>query len=249
VIKTSDKNLVAGPVQVRTADGPMPAYRAYPKGKLNSPVVLIIHEIFGVHEHIKDLCRRLAHVGYYAIAPDLFARDGDASQISDIPTLVGPDGIVSKATDARVKADLIATIRFITADKAADIHKVAVTGFCWGGRQAWLFTEQTAGVRAGAAWYGPLDTPGQSPITLAAGAKGRMIGFYAGKDTGITAAHVQAMRDALEKAGDTQSKIFVYKDAQHGFNADYRPTYNDADARAAWRDMLSWFRDHGVAPS
>ncbi len=248
VIATSADGLDAGEVKAPTADGLMPAYRARPHGKTGQPVVLVIHEIFGVHEHIKDLCRRLAHSGYYAIAPDLYARWGDASKVSDIPTLVGPGGIVSKAGDDQVKSDLDAAVRFAASEKA-DVKRLAVTGFCWGGRQAWLYTEQTPGVRAAAAWYGPLATPGKSPIALAAGAKGRVIGFYGGKDTGITADHVAAMRQALADAGDSQSKIIVYPDAPHGFNADYRPSYNAADAKEAWSDMIAWFHAHGVRPA
>lgn len=247
VITTSAKGLVAGEVQVKTADGMMPAYRARPAGKTGAPVVLVIHEIFGVHEHIKDLCRRLAHAGYYAISPDLYARLGDASKITDIPTLMGPDGIVTRTSDAQVKSDLDDAVRFAAFEKA-DAKRLAVTGFCWGGRQTWLYTEQTPAVRAAAAWYGPLNTPPNSPIAHAAGARGRVIGFYGAKDTGILPEHVAAMRDALAAAGDTQSRIIVYPDAPHGFNADYRPSYVAADAKAAWADMLSWFQAHGVAP-
>jgi carboxymethylenebutenolidase len=248
VIKTDDHGLVAGEVKVRTHDGDIPAYRAHPVGKAGWPVVLVIHEIFGVHEHIKDLCRRLAKDGYYAIAPDLYARFGDASKIADIPTLVGPGGLVSKATDEQVKDDLDAAVRFAGVEKA-DTQRLAVTGFCWGGRQAWLYTEQTPGVKAAAAWYGPLNTPGKSPMSLAAGAKGRVIGFYGGKDTGITAEHVAKMRAALTAAGDTDSRIIVYPDAGHGFNADYRPSYNALDAKEAWSDMIAWFHAHGVRPA
>jgi carboxymethylenebutenolidase len=198
-----------------------------------------------VHEHIKDLCRRLARAGYYAIAPDLYARLGDASKISDIATLMGPQGIVTRTPDDQVKGDLDAAVRFAASEKA-NAERLAVTGFCWGGRQVWLYTEQTPGVRAAAAWYGPLDSPGKSPIALAAGAKGRVIGFYGGKDAGITAEQVTKMRAALAAAGDTQSRIIVYPDAPHGFNADYRPSYVAADAKEAWQNMLAWFRGHGV---
>jgi carboxymethylenebutenolidase len=247
IITTNAAGLTAGEVQVRTADGMMPAYRARPAGKKSAPVVLVIHEVFGVHEHIKDLCRRLAHVGYYAISPDLYARLGDASTITDIPTLMGPDGIVTRTSDDQVKSDLDAAVRFAAFEKA-DVTRLAVTGFCWGGRQTWLYTDQTPQVRAAAAWYGPLNTPGKSPISMAAGARGRVIGFYGGKDTGILPEHVAAMREALAVAGDTQSRIVVYPDAPHGFNADYRPSYVAKDAKAAWADMLSWFQSHGVGP-
>ena len=245
VITTTADGLDAGLVKVPTPDGPMPAYRARPKGKTGTSVVLVIHEIFGVHEHIKDLCRRLAHAGYYAIAPDLFARWGDASKVSDIPTLMAPGGIVSKASDDQVKADLDATVKFAGAQKA-NIKRLAVTGFCWGGRQTWLYAEQTPAVKAAAAWYGPLNTPGKSPIGLAAGAKGRVIAFYGGKDAGILPEHVAAMRKALADAGDTDSRIIVYPDAPHGFNADYRSSYMPADAKEAWANMINWFRAHEV---
>ncbi len=246
VIVTPAEGLDAGEVKVKTRDGMMPAYRARPHGKAAPPVVLVIHEIFGVHEHIKDLCRRLAHAGYYAIAPDLYARLGDATKIPDIPTLVAPDGIVTRTADGQVRDDLDAAIAFAKFEKA-NVKRLAVTGFCWGGRQTWLYTEQTPGVKAAAAWYGPLAAGApHSVIAGAAGAKGRVIGFYGGKDTGITAADVEAMRKALTAAGDSESRIIVYPDAQHGFNADYRPSYNALDAKAAWTDMLSWFQAHGV---
>ncbi len=245
VITTSADGLDAGEVKVKTADGLMPAYRAKPRGKDGAPVVLVIHEIFGVHEHIKDLCRRLAKAGYYAIAPDLYARLGDATKITDIPTLMGPDGIVTRTSDDQVKGDLDAAVALATQEKA-NTKRLAATGFCWGGRQTWLYTEQTPGVKAAAAWYGPLSTPGKSPIGLAAGAKGRVIGFYGGKDGGITAEHVATMRKALADAGDKESKIIVYPDAPHGFNADYRPSYMPADAKEAWQNMLAWFQGHGV---
>ena len=247
IITTDAKGLTAGEVKVKTADGMMPAYRARPAGKTGAPVVLVIHEIFGVHEHIKDICRRLAHLGYYAIAPDLYARLGDASTITDIPTLMGPDGIVTRTSDEQVKRDLDDAVRFAAFEKA-DVKRLSVTGFCWGGRQTWLYTEQTPAVRAAAAWYGPLNTPPNSPIAHAAGARGRVIGFYGGKDTGILPEHVAAMRDALGLAGDSQSQIIVYPDAPHGFNADYRPSYVAKDAKAAWADMLSWFQSHGAGP-
>jgi carboxymethylenebutenolidase len=238
VITTDDEGLDAGEVKI----GMTPAYRARPHNATNGPVVLVIHEIFGVHEHIKDLCRRLAKAGYYAIAPDLYARVGDATKVSDIPTLMST--IVSKTSDAQVKGDLDAAVAFAATEKA-NTKRLAVTGFCWGGRQTWLYTESTPGVRAAAAWYGPLKGD-NSPVQAAAKVKGRVIGFYGGMDTGITAADVASMRKALADAGDKDSRIIVYPDAGHGFNADYRPSYVAADAREAWRDMLAWFRGHGV---
>jgi len=238
VITTDSDKLDAGEVKV----GLMPAYRARPHNGTNLPVVLVIHEIFGVHEHIKDLCRRLAHAGYYAIAPDLYARVGDATKVSDIPTLLST--IVNKTSDAQVKGDLDAAVTFAASEKA-NTRRLAVTGFCWGGRQTWLYSEATPGVRAAAAWYGPLKGD-NSPVEGAAKVKGRVIGFYGAKDTGITAEDVASMKKALAAAGDSQTKIIVYGDAGHGFNADYRPSYVAADAREAWQNMLAWFRGHGV---
>lgn len=242
VITTDANGLDVGEVKVPTRDGRMPAYRARPRNAENPPVVLVIHEIFGVHEHIKDLCRRLAHAGYYAIAPDLYARVGDATKVSDIPTLMST--IVSKTSDAQVKSDLDAAVAFAASEKA-NTGRLAVTGFCWGGRQTWLYTEANPNVRAAAAWYGPLKGD-NSPVEGAAKIKGRVIGFYGGKDTGITAEDVARMRKALADAGDAQTKIIVYPDAGHGFNADYRPSYVATDAREAWQNMLAWFRGHGV---
>jgi carboxymethylenebutenolidase len=244
VITTDSVGLTAGEVKVPTPDGMMPAYRAYPAGKTGAPTVLVIHEIFGVHEHIKDLCRRLAKAGYYAIAPDLYARWGDATKVSDIQALMGPGGIVSKASDAQVKLDLDAGVKFAAGEKA-NTTKLAVTGFCWGGRQTWLYVETNPEVKAGAAWYGPLA--GKGPLDNPGAVKGRVIGFYGGKDAGITPQARDAMLAALAASGDKDSKIIVYPDAQHGFNADYRPSYNAEAAKDAWTKMLAWFKAHGVA--
>jgi carboxymethylenebutenolidase len=245
MITTDSVGLVAGEVKVPTADGMMPAYRAYPAGRTAAPTVLVIHEIFGVHEHIKDLCRRLAKAGYYAIAPDLYARYGDATKVSDVQTLMGPNGIVAKATDEQVKSDLDAAVKFAASDKA-NTAKLAVTGFCWGGRQVWLYSEATPAVKAATAWYGPLGGA-KTPVPDAAKVRGRVLGFYGGKDAGITPEQRDAMTAALAAAGDKDSKIIVYPDAAHGFNADYRPTYNAEAAKDAWTKMLAWFKAHGVA--
>jgi carboxymethylenebutenolidase len=244
-ITTDADGLTAGMVEVKAADRNIPAYRAYPAGKTNRPVVLVVHEIFGLHEHIKDLCRRLAKAGYYAIAPDLYVRYGDATKVTDIQTIFRD--IAGKTTDAQLKGDLDAATAFAKSEKA-NTAKVAVTGFCWGGRVVWKYTAMTPSVSAGAAWYGPLGPmPAPSPIELAAQMKGRVIGFYGGKDQGIPADQRQAMLNALKAAGDTKSTIIVYDDAPHGFNADYRPSYVEADAKDAWGKMLAWFKSHGVA--
>ena len=249
-IVTDTKGIVAGEVSVAVADGHIPAYRAYPWGKTNRPVVIVTQEIFGVHEHIKDLCRRFAKQGYYAIAPSLYARFGDPGKydmahVQDLMT-----DIVSKVPDAEVMSDLDSTVAFAKGEHA-DADKLAITGFCWGGRVVWLYAAHNPSLKAGAAWYGPLaGKPNvlrpKTAIDLAADVKAPVLGLYAGLDKGITAADVDAMRAALTKAGNTASRIDVFPDAQHGFNADYRDSYNEKDAKDAWARMLAWFRANGV---
>jgi carboxymethylenebutenolidase len=244
-ITTDANGLTAGMVSIDGADRKIPAYRAYPAGRTGRPVVLVIHEIFGVHEHIKDVCRRLAHAGYYAICPDLYVRYGDATQVTDVQALM--QGIVAKVTDPLMKGDLDGAVKFAAGEKA-DTGKLGVTGFCWGGRQTWKYTAMNPAVDAGVAWYGPLaGMPSPSPTELAGQMKGRVLGLYGEKDAGIPLASVEAMRTALAAAGDTRSNIVVYPNAPHGFNADYRPSYVEADAKDGWAKMLAWFKSHGVA--
>src|ERR1700749_292700 len=247
---TDTKGLDAGEVSIPVTGGAIPAYRARPEGKSNAPVVLVVQEIFGVHEHIKDLCRRLAHTGYYAIATSLYARFGDPGKydmahIQDMMT-----NIVAKVPDDEVMSDLDATVAFAKGEHA-DTSKLAVTGFCWGGRITWLYTAHNPDVKAGVAWYGPL-TGKPSPlrpktaIDLAPDLHAPVLGLYAGLDHNITAADIDAMRAALAKAGKTTSRIDVFADAQHGFNADYRDSYNEKDAKEGWSRMLAWFKANGV---
>ncbi|HLG87634.1 MAG TPA: dienelactone hydrolase family protein [Alphaproteobacteria bacterium] len=246
-ITTDTNGLTAGEVKIPVPDGSIPGYRAMPAGSTGAPTVLVIHEVFGVHEHIKDLCRRLAKAGYYAAAPLLYSREGDVAKAPDIQAIMA---IVDKVKDDQVKSDLDSTAAFAKAEKA-DTAKLGVTGFCWGGRQTWLYVAANPAVKAGVAWYGPLvgrpGGPGPNPIDVADKIKGRVLGLYGGKDQMITAAMVDRMRANLKAAGDTQSQIIVYPDAQHGFNADYRPSYNEADAKDGWAKMLAWFKAHGAA--
>lgn len=249
-IVTDTKGLEAGEVSVAVADGHIPAYRAWPAGKKNAPVVLVTQEIFGVHEHIKDLCRRLAKLGYYAIAPSLYARFGDPGKydMAHIQDLV--TDIVGKVPDAEVMSDLDSTVAFAKGENA-DTAKLAITGFCWGGRVVWLYAAHNPALKAGAAWYGPLaGKPNvlrpKTAIDQASEIKAPVLGLYAGQDHNITAADIDAMRAALTKAGNTKSRIDVFADAQHGFNADYRDTYNEKDAKDAWARMLAWFKENGV---
>ena len=250
-IATDAGGLDAGEVKIPVADGQMPAYRAQPAGKTNLPTVIVIQEIFGVHEHIKDLCRRLAKVGYLAIAPELYARQGDPAKYPTIPELI--TNVVSKVPDAQVTGDLDATVAW-AAKNNGNVDKVAATGFCWGGRQTWLFAEHSTKLKAGVAWYGPLaGTPNEmQPKTVIDGAgqlKAPVLGLYGGKDQGIPAESRDRMTEALKAAPAVaaDSRIVVYPDAPHGFNADYRPSYVKADAEDGWAKMLAFFKAHGVA--
>jgi carboxymethylenebutenolidase len=246
-ITTDSDGLVAGEVKIPVADGSIPGYRAMPAKGHGFPTILVIQEIFGVHEHIKDLCRRLAKLGYYAIAAELYAREGDVSKLSDIQDIMK---IVSTVPNDQVMTDLDSTVAFAKSEHA-DTAKLGVTGFCWGGGKTWLYVAHNPKVKAGVAWYGPLvgrpGMPGAAPIDVAAEIKGRVLGLYGGKDTGITPENRDQMLAALKAAGDTTSNIVVYPEAQHGFNADYRPSYDEEAAKDGWSKMLAWFKSHGVA--
>ena len=249
-IVTDTSGLDAGEVDIPVSDGKVPAYRARPAGKTKAPVVLVIQEIFGVHEHIKDLCRRLAHGGYYAIAPSLYARQGDPGKYDMAHVMDLLKDVVSKVPDAEVMSDLDATVAFAKSERA-DTAKLAITGFCWGGRVVWLYAAHNPKLNAGAAWYGPLagtdsELRPHTAIELAAEVKAPVLGLYAGLDQNITADNIAAMQAALTAAGNTKSRIDVFADAQHGFNADYRPSYNEKDAKEGWSRMLAWFKANGV---
>ena len=212
------------------------------------PVVLVVQEIFGVHEHIKDVCRRFAKEGYLAVAPELYARQGDASKYTDWKQLYAE--IVTKVPDAQVMSDLDATVAWAGKSGAGDTSRVGVTGFCWGGRIVWLYAAHSSTLKAGVAWYGRLSgeaTPLQPkyPLDLAAQLKAPVLGLYGGQDQGIPLTDVEKMRAALAAARNP-SEIIVYPDAGHGFNADYRPSYDAEDAKDGWRRCLGWFRKHGV---
>jgi carboxymethylenebutenolidase len=251
-IVTDANGLDAGEVSVPVADGKIPAYRAKPPGKADLPVILVVQEIFGVHEHIKDVCRRLAHQGYYAIAPSLYARYGDPGKydMSNIQHLM--TDIVAKVPDAEVMSDLDSTAQF-AAGEGANISKLGVTGFCWGGRITWLYTAHNPGVKAAVAWYGPLRGPVPPnplrptyPLDIAGQINAPVLGLYGGLDTGIGVSNMEDMKAALAGAGKLKSKIEIFMDAQHGFFADYRPSYNEKDARQGWSELLSWMKTNGV---
>jgi carboxymethylenebutenolidase len=247
-ITTDAQGLTAGEVAITFGYDSVPAYRAMPAQGENFPVVLVVQEIFGVHEHIKDVCRRLAKQGYLAIAPELFARIGDVSKMTDIKEIL--DKVVAKAADAQVMKDLDNCVRWAEANNG-NIGKVAVTGFCYGGRITWLYCAHNDNVKAGVAWYGRLksaatETQPKHPSDLAAALKAPVLGLYGGKDQGIPLADVEAMRGAL-KAANKPAEIIVYPQAQHGFHADYRNSYNKEAAEDGWKRMLAWFKQYGVA--
>jgi carboxymethylenebutenolidase len=248
VITTGSEGLTAGEVKIPTADVEIPAYRAMPAKGGPFPVVLVVQEIFGVHEHIKDMCRRFAKEGYLAVAPELYARQGDPTKFSDWKQLYAE--VVSKVPDAQVMSDLDAAVAWAGKSGSGDVKRVGVTGFCWGGRITWLYCAHSPQVKAGVAWYGRLvgeTSPLQPkyPIDVVADLKAPVLGLYGGQDQGIPLADVEKMRAALA-AAKNPSEIVVFPDAGHGFNADYRPSYRAEDAREGWRQALAWFRRHGA---
>jgi carboxymethylenebutenolidase len=251
VIKTGDKGLTAGWVEVPAAGGNMRAYRAQPQKKTHLATVLVVPEIFGIHEYIQDVCRRLAHRGYLAIAPDLFARQGDPTRYTDIAKLQAD--IISKMPDAQIIGDLDAAAKW-AAGHGGDANKLGIVGFCWGGRFVWLYSAHDPGLKAGASFYGPLRGKADPqlrpkfPVDIAGQMHAPVRGAYGADDTGITQDDVAAMRDALTKgsAAAKASVIDVYPGAGHAFHADYRPSYRKAQAEQAWQRMLDWFSQHNL---
>ncbi|MBF1164811.1 dienelactone hydrolase family protein [Dechloromonas agitata] len=249
-IRTDEIGLLAGEIKVPVKDGELVAYRAAPGGLSKPPVILVVSEIFGAHEYIRDTCRRLAKLGYCAIAPDLFARQGDPRQIASIPEIL--EKITNKTPDAQVMSDLDACVAWAAA-QGADTRRLAVTGFCWGGRITWLYCAHNPAVKAGVAWYGRLVgtvnavTP-KHPTELVGELKAPVLGLYGGLDTGIPLETVEAMEQALQQgsAAAKASEIHVYDNAPHAFHADYRPSYRKAEAEDGWQRMLAWFRKNGV---
>jgi carboxymethylenebutenolidase len=248
VIPPDSEGLVAGEVSIPAADREIPAYRAMRAKSGTFPVILVVQEIFGVHEHIRDVCRRLAKQGYMAIAPELYARQGSVADIADVKEIISK--VVSKVPDAQVMSDLDATVAYAKASGHGDVAKLGITGFCWGGRITWLYTAHSAQVKAGVAWYGKVvgdgtaNTP-RHPVDIAAELKAPVLGLYGGADQGIPAESINRMRAACKAAGK-QCEIVVYPDTPHAFNADYRPSYRPEAAKDGWSRMLAWFRANGV---
>ncbi len=245
-ITTDTSGLEAGEISIPTATGPIPAYRAQPQGGKNLPLVLVVQEIFGVHEHIKDVCRRFAKQGYCAIAVELFARQGNVANAA--MEQIRP--IVASVPDAQVMSDLDAAVAFAKASGSVDTTKLAITGFCWGGRITWLYTAHNPAVKAGVAWYGRVvgdKTPLQPahPIDVADKIKAPVLGLYGGADQGIPVASLDQLKAAL--GAGTKSEFVVYPDAPHAFHADYRPSYREAAAKDGWTRLLAWLKANGVA--
>jgi carboxymethylenebutenolidase len=249
-ITTDAGGLDVADVKIPTGAGDIPAYRAYPaKGKA-FPLVLVVHEIFGVHEHIRDVCRRLAKQGYFALAPDLFSRHGDPSKLADIGEV---RKLVAKAPDAQVLSDLDAAYGWAKTTTRADAKKLAITGFCWGGRITWLYAAHQPALRAGVAWYGRLvgdkEPPRpRHPADVAGELQAPVLGLYGADDQGIPVATVDQMKKALTAGSSAakKSEIVVYPGAGHAFLADYRPSYNPQAAEDGWKRMLAWLKKNGV---
>ena len=249
-IKTGTDGLTAGEVTVDVNGFKMPAYRAAPAGKTGLPVVLVLSEIFGVHEHIADVARRFAHLGYMAIAPELFVRQGDAQSYGEMAKLMSE--VIAKVPDAQVMGDLDATVKWAAAN-GGDTSRLGVTGFCWGGRQVWLYAAHNPAVKAGVAWYGRLvgqatELNPKQPVDIGAGIHGPVLGLYGGADTGIPQDTVDKMKTVLASgnAAAKASQFVVYPDAPHAFNADYRPSYRKDAADDGWKRATAWFKANGA---
>lgn len=248
VVKTDTAGLTAGEVTVMVNGQAVPVYRAQPEGKTNLPVILVISEIFGVHEHIADVARRFAKLGYLALAPNLFVRQGDPGAYKTIAEL--QKEVISKVPDAQVMSDLDAVVAWGKAN-GGNTAKLGITGFCWGGRITWMYSAHNPKVKAGVAWYGRLvgnSTPltPTHPVDIAAKLKTPILGLYGAQDGGIPVTTVVEMKDALAK-GSSKSEFIVFKNSGHAFHADYRPSYVEADAKEGWTQCIAWFKTHGVA--
>ena len=250
-IKTDTAGLTVGEVTIGVGDFKMPAYRAAPAGKTGLPVVLVISEIFGVHEHIADVARRFAKLGYLAIAPELFVRQGDAQSYGEISKLVAE--VISKVPDAQVMGDLDATVAWAKAN-GGDTSRLGITGFCWGGRITWMYAAHNRALKAGVAWYGrlvgaPSALSPTNPIDVVSQLGAPVLGLYGGADPGIPQDTVDQMKAALASgnAAARKSEFVVYPDTPHAFHADYRPSYRKEAADDGWKRCVAWFKANGVA--
>jgi len=248
LVKTDSAGLTVGEVNVKVGELSLPVYRAMPSGGKNLPVLLVVSEIFGVHEYIADVARRFARRGYLALAPELFVRQGDPGSYGEIGKLLSE--VVNQARDAQVMADLDACVGWAQAN-GGDTRKLGITGFCWGGRIVWMYAAHNPALAAGVAWYGPLARAyaagDRTAIEVAPRIKAPMLGLYGADDSGIPNTSVEQMRAALTSAGNNRSEIVLYPGTPHAFHADYRPSYRQTEAEDGWRRCLAWFKTHGVA--
>jgi len=247
-ITTDTKGLEAGEVKIPVPDGEIPAYRALPENGGPFPLVLVVQEIFGVHEHIKDICRRFAKQGYLAVAPELYARQGDVSKITDFREIFSK--VVSKVPDKQVMSDLDAAVAWAKGTGKGDVAKLGITGYCWGGRIVWLYAAHNPNLKAGVAWYGRLvgdadELHPKHPVDVVSSINAPILGLYGEADQGIPVASVEKMRAALKEAGKT-AEIVLYPETPHAFFADYRPSYRKDKAEDGWKRMLDWFKKNGV---
>ena len=249
-ITTDSSGLEVGEIKIKTSDGDMPGYYAKPAGKSNCATVVVVHEIFGVHEHIRDVCRRFAKAGLMAVAPELFARQGDVSKMTSVPEILST--VVMKVPDAQVMSDLDATLKWATA-QGGSVEKIGITGFCWGGRITWMYSAYNSNIKSGVAWYGRLTDPQTAmtpshPQLIAHELNCPVLGLYGGADAGISQNSIEDMRTRLtlaDKAGQA-SAFVVYPDTPHAFHADYRPSYRKGPAEDAWLRCLAWFKKNGL---
>jgi carboxymethylenebutenolidase len=243
-ILTDPRGLAIADIKIPTYDGSIPGYASFPASGSRFPVVLVVQEIFGLHEHIKDVCRRLAKNGYMAVAPDLYVRQGNVMEMKDNKEILSE--VVAKVPDAQVMSDLDAAVAW-AGRYDGDTSRLGITGFCWGGRIVWLYAAHNPALDAGVAWYGPLDRTyhGLSPLTpisVAGRIRAPVLGLYGAADAGISNDSVKQMAAALKAAGNTQSEIILYPDTPHAFHADYRPTYRKQQAMDGWDRLLGWFK-------
>jgi carboxymethylenebutenolidase len=246
-ITTDATNLLVAEVEIPVSDGRIPAYKAQPVGAGPFPVLLVIEELYGVHEHIKDMCRRFAKQGYMAIAPELFARLGNLAAMTDVNEIAK---LAQRAPDKTAMSDLDATVAW-AAKNGGDTTRLSITGFCSGGRMVWMYAAHNPDLKAAVAWYGPLGGPPSEekpthPLDVAADIKVPVLGLYGGQDKVISQDQIAEMKARLLRAGNAQCEFVVYPEAGHAFNADYRPSYNEAAAKDGMQRALAWLHSHGA---
>jgi carboxymethylenebutenolidase len=247
MIRTDTQGLTAGDIRIPTADGSIPGYFARPATGTNLPIVLVAPEIWGAHEHIKDVVRRLAKAGYLAVVPEVYARQGEPQKLANMQDVLK---LANTKADAEMMADFDAALAWAVKEGRGDPKRVAITGFCRGGRTTWMYSAHNPGLKAGVAWYGPVAgtssalTP-KNPLDVAADLNVPVLGLYGGADQGIPNDSVDKMYAAL-KSRNKPSEIIIYEGMPHAFHADYRPSYRKETAEDAWKRMLAWFKKHGV---